>query len=396
MQTNRYIAHVDMDAFFAAIEQRDNPLYKGKPVIVGADHKFGRGRGVVSTCSYEARKFGIHSAMPISIAYRKCPQAIFLPVDMKKYSRVSRKIYNIFNQFTPYVEAVSIDEAFLDLTGSFHLFGTPFSACKLIKEKIKNEIKLTASVGLAPTKMAAKIASELSKPDGLLEVTKEKLLDFLWPLPVEKIHGLGKKAKETLNYISIFTIGQLAKSSKEQLVSLFGKNGEYFFDLANGKDEREVQVDSEVKSIGSETTFDQDTLNKELINATIISLSENVSHGLRSSRIKAKTITLKVRLEGFETHTKAITLGKATNFVEDLSRTSRKLFESFIEVETTAKKKRIRLLGIKASNFIPLEVKDSLFDCSLDEKKENVHQAIEKIRHKFGSRSILRAAANNC
>ena len=189
----KYIVHVDMDAFFAAIEQRDNPALRNRPVIVGADPKMGKGRGVVSTCSYEARKFGIHSAMPISFAYRKCPHAVFLPVNMKKYEKVSARIFRILSEFTPCVETVSIDEAFLDITGSFYIFGSPQKLCIQLKSRIKEETGLTASIGLAPTKMAAKIASDLKKPDGFVEVSREKLLDFLRPLSIRRLWGVGQK-----------------------------------------------------------------------------------------------------------------------------------------------------------------------------------------------------------
>ncbi len=198
MISDRCIAHVDMDAFFASIEERDNPSLKGKPVIVGADPKKGKGRGVVSACSYEVRKFGIHSAMLISIAYRQCPSGIFLPVDIKKYSGVSREIYEILYNFTPEIQPISIDEAFLDITGSYRLFGTPRDVCLLIKSRIKGETLLTASIGLAPTKMAAKIASDLEKPDGMVEVRPENLLDFLQPLDASRLWGLGKKTEALL------------------------------------------------------------------------------------------------------------------------------------------------------------------------------------------------------
>lgn len=390
MRSTRYIVHVDMDAFFAAIEQRDNPSYKGKPVIVGADPKYGKGRGVVSTCSYEARKFGIHSAMPISFAYAKCPHAVFLPVNMEKYINISRKIYAILGNFTPYVEAVSIDEAFLDITGSFHLFGTPFSTCRLIKEKIKEETGLTASVGIAPVKMAAKIASDLSKPDGLLEVADEKLLDFLWPLPIEKISGLGNKSKIILNERGINTIGELAKQKKDYLVSLFGKSGEHFWCLANGLDGSEVEGTQEAKSISSETTFDKDTCDQELINRTLLILSQDVSGRLRIDNVKARTITLKIRLAGFQTYTRALTFQKATNFIDEIYKAAKAIFNKFVSLENK-KNKKIRLLGVKASNLIPQNERDSLFDENTDQKKENMHKAVETIKEKFGGKGIFRA-----
>ncbi|MCK9573546.1 MAG: DNA polymerase IV [Candidatus Omnitrophica bacterium] len=391
MPTNRYIVHVDMDAFFAAIEQRDNPSYKDKPVVVGADPKGGRGRGVVSTCSYEARKFGIHSSLPISTAYSLCPQAIFLPVNMEKYSVVSRQIHNILDAFTPSIEMVSIDEAFLDIAGSFHLFGTPLTTCELIKEKIKKETGLTASLGLAPTKMAAKIASDICKPDGLLEITSEKLLDFLWPLPIEKISGLGKRSKEILNERGIRTIKGLAKQKKDYLVSIFGKSGEYFWRLANGIDEAEVIGRGQAKSISSETTFEKDTADEELIRRTFLMLCEDVSGRLRSDRLKARTVTLKVRLTGFKTYTRALTIQKATNFVDEIYKATRVIYNKFISSEVKGASK-IRLIGIKVSNLMPQDERDSLFDEKIDQKKENMHKAVEVIKGKFGNKGIFRAA----
>jgi nucleotidyltransferase/DNA polymerase involved in DNA repair len=380
-----------MDAFFAAVEQRDNPLYKNKPVVVGADPKAGRGRGVVSTCSYEARKFGIHSSLPISIAYSLCPRAIFLPVNMEKYLAVSRQIYNILNTFTPSIETLSIDEAFLDITGSFYLFGSPLATCKLIKEKIKKETKLTASLGLAPTKMAAKIASDICKPDGLLEITSEKLLDFLWPLPIEKISGLGKKSKEILNERGIRTIKDLAQQKKDYLVSIFGKSGEYFWYLANGIDNSEVMGAHEAKSISSETTFEKDTADEELIRRTFLMLCEDVSGRLRSDRLKARIVTLKIRLTGFKTYTRALTIQKATNFVDEIYKTTRTIYNKFISSGVKGASK-IRLIGIKTSNLIPQDERDSLFDEKIDQKKESMHKAVEAIKGKFGNKGIFRAA----
>ena len=390
MPKERYIVHVDMDAFFASIEQRDNPHLKGKPVVIGADPKQGSGRGVVSTASYEARKFGIHSAMPISIAYHRCPAAVFLPVNMHKYIAASKQIYNIFNNFTPSVEQISIDEAFLDITASFHLFGSPLDTCKLIKEKIKKETQLTASIGLAPTKMAAKIASEINKPDGIFEVKQEGLLDFLWLLPVEKISGLGEKSKLSLNRVGIHTIGDLAKHDIKELTSFFGKNGEYFWYLARGIDESQVKQSDEVKSVGNETTFEEDTLDEKMIKRELLGLSESVSKRLRLAKLKARTITLKIRLTGFRTYTRAVTLSKSTNFVDDIYKTANKIYFDFISSKDFNNKTKIRLIGIKTSNLIDSDVKDSLFDEGKDKKKENIHKAVDKIKEKFGDSIIHR------
>lgn len=375
-----------MDAFFAAIEQRDNPLLLGKPVVVGADPKEGKGRGVVSTCSYEARKFGIHSAMPISVAYRQCPQAVFLPVNSEKYSQVSDEIYKIFYKFTPKVEMVSVDEAFLDISGSFHLFGTPRKTAQLLKSRIKEETNLTASVGLAPTKMVAKIASDLDKPDGLVEVTEDKVLDFLWPLDIGKIWGLGKKNKIIFNNLGIKTIGDLAKKDLKKIISILGKNGEYFWILANGIDEREIEIDEEAKSISNEHTFSSDTGDKDVIKTTLVSLCEKVSGRLRQEKLKGKTITLKIRLEGFLTYTRSRTLDRPTNFMDTIYKIIKELLNKF-----DFKDKKVRLVGVKVSNFIYGPVQAILFNEEKEARREKMHQAIDKIRCKFGQGSIFRA-----
>ena len=388
MPKESFIAHVDMDAFFAAIEQRDNPQFQGKPVVIGADPKKGKGRGVVSTCSYEARKFGIHSALPISIAYRKCPHAVFLPVDMEKYSMVSHEIYNIFYSFTPHVEPISIDEAFLDITGSWHLFGSPRKTCILIKSKIKKETKLTASIGLAPVKMIAKIASDLKKPDGFVEVKKEKVLDFLWPLDISKMWGLGKKTEVIFRTRGINTIGDIAKSDIKELVDIFGKNGAHFWQLANGIDQRIVETEVETKSIGNEITFGKDTSDRVKIEGTLMGLCEKVSGRLREEGFKGRTITLKIRLEGFHTYTRAVTIKEATNFADSLYKEVKRLYNKF-----DTKGKKVRLVGVSVSNLLPINSRDSLFRETVDIKKENVHSAIERINKKFGQSSIQRAAS---
>lgn len=385
----RRIVHVDMDAFFAAIEQRDNPDLKGKPVIVGADPKGGRGRGVVSTCSYEARKHGIHSAMSISIAYRKCPQAAFLPVDMQKYIRVSRQIFAILEAFTPAIEPVSIDEAFLDITDTFQRFKTPLNTCIAIKQRIKQETGLSASVGLAPTKMAAKIASGLKKPDGLLEVTKEGLLDFLLPLDIGLLWGVGKKTEETLNQMGIYTVNDLAGRSKAELISVFGKNGAWFWEMARGIDTSEVITEREARSISNEATFDEDTADKSRIKRELAWLCELVSGRLREEGFKCRTLTLKIRLEGFQTHTRSKTFSSPTNFSEDLITVIGQLYDDF-----EIRNRKVRLVGVRATNFSDAD-EQWLFKDTAENKKEDIHKAIDKIRGKFGAVSICRASSVN-
>jgi len=385
MRQSRYIAHVDMDAFFAAIEQRDNSKLRGRPVVIGADPKGGKGRGVVSTCSYEARKFGIHSAMPISIAFKKCPQAAFLPVNMKKYKKVSDKIHAILYDFTPQIEIVSIDEAFLDITGSWHLFGSPLKTCLLIKNKIKSETGLTASIGLAPTKMAAKIASDLKKPNGTVEVGEEKLLEFLWPLDIEKIWGLGKKSKIALNNIGIKTVGDLAKKNAGDIIGLLGKNGAHFWQLANGLDDRPVKGEEEIKSVSNEYTFEKDTLNMENIESVLMLLSEKVSSRMRREGLMGKTITLKIRLEGFHTFTRSRTIPESTNLAKNIYKEAKKLYNNF-----KTKGKRVRLLGVKVSGLSSEASQETLFTKQISEakKEEKIQTAVDNIKEKFGTDSI--------
>ena len=381
----RYIVHIDMDAFFAAVEQRDNPAYKGKPVIVGADPKDGKGRGVVSTCSYEARKFGIHSALPISIAYRKCPNGIFLCVNMSKYAHESHKIFEVLERFTPDIEPISIDEAFMDISGSWHLFGTPLETCRKIKDAIEKETGLTASIGLAPNKMTAKIASDIDKPDGLVIVDKEKLLDFLHPLPVEKLWGVGEKTKTELVKIGIRTIGDLAKHGIDELEQYFGKNGVHAWDLANGIDPREVEPVDEIKSISNEHTFEKDTGNLHEIKDALMHLSEKVSRRLRKAGLKGKTVTLKIRFSDFKTFTRAHTIKAPTNFVDDIYKNCLRSLDEF-----DIKKRSVRLVGAKVSNFTEAAWRSELFDEETEEtrKKEHLHRALDRIIDRFGEGAI--------
>jgi DNA polymerase IV len=385
---DRYIVHVDMDAFFAAVEQRDNPNLANKPVIIGADPKGGKGRGVASTASYQARKCGIHSAMPISEAYRRCPQGVYLRPDMAKYSKVSKEIYQLFFEFSPLVEAVGIDEAFLDITGSFHIFGTPAETCLQLKGKIKKEIGLTASVGLAPNKMAAKIASDLNKPDGFCQVEQDKLLDFLWPLEVSKLWGIGKKTKKVLNDLGINKIGQLASFDKEILEDYFGKNGLGLWQLANGIDQREVEQPAEAKSIGSEFTFPKDTAESCQIETILSKLSEEVAGRLKKSGIRAKNICLKIRLEDFSTYSRSLRLIKATNFYDTIFQSVKKLY-----YDSGFSGKKIRLLGVKSEKFIDTKTQDTIFNELAHKKKEKTDLAVEKIRDKFGQDTIWRGGS---
>lgn len=381
----RRIVHVDMDAFFAAIEQRDNPALAGKPVIIGADPKGGRGRGVVSTCSYEARKFGVRSAMPISEAWRRCPRGVFLPPDFRKYEEASGLIRAAFFEFTPDVEQVSIDEAFLDITRSSHLFGGPLETCRRVKARVRELTGLSCSVGLAPTKMAAKIASDLKKPDGLVEVREAGLRAFLAPLDISKLWGLGPKTAELLRGRGINTVGELAAAGPAALAGL-GAQGPALRALALGEDPREVREDGEPKSVGNETTFETDTGDAREIKESLLALADKVSSRLREAGLKGRTITLKLRLEGFETYTRARTLALSTNYADVIAAEALALYAAF-----DRGRKRVRLLGVKVSGLMPAGERESLFEDEQDGRREKAHKAIEAIREKFGRASIYRA-----
>ena len=393
MQKRRYIVHVDMDAFFASIEQRDNLSYRSRPVVVGADPKGGKGRGVVSTCSYEARRFGIRSAMPVSIAYRKCPHAVFLPVDMNKYEKVSSEVYSALSSFTPDIEPAGIDEAFLDITGSCHLFGrreSPVDTCRAIKSAIYERTRLTASVGLAPTMMAAKIASDLNKPDGLVEVSEEGLEAFLRPLEIRRIWGLGPKAEAALNAIGIHTIGEMADRSPEDLAAVLGRNGLRFRELARGVDSRMVSCGRESVSLSHEHTFDRDTDDRRIVEGAMMSMCEKVSERLRAGNLKCATVTVKIRLEPFTTHTRSFTAGRPTNFADSLYKTAKRLYNEF-----DRNGKRVRLIGVRASGIVPASSCGGLFDAEAESKSEEVHRAVDRIKALFGSASICRASSRS-
>jgi DNA polymerase-4 len=383
---SRQIIHIDMDAFFAAVEQRNHPEYKGKPVIVGADPKKGKGRGVVSTCSYEARKFGIHSAMPISKAYQLCPQGIYVQPHPGIYSKISAEILKIYYQFTDLVEPLSIDEAFLDVTGSTKIFGTAREIAMQIKKEIYQTQQLTASVGIAPNKYLAKIASDLDKPDGLVIVEENKIEEFLFPLDISHIWGAGKKTVEKFKMLGIKTIGDLARISKYDLEKRFGKMGIHFYNLAHGIDNREVITEQSAKSVSNEITFFEDVSDIKILDKTLFQLCEKVAYRLRKKSLKGKTIHLKMRYEDFETITRNRTLKSFTSNTETIHNVIKDLFTNNYE-----KGKKVRLLGIGVSSFLDeIGYQLSLFEKNMeDDNKLDVLGDL--VKNKFGKSSILRA-----
>ena len=340
----RKILHIDMDAFFAAVEQRDRPELRGKPVVVGGNP---HGRGVVSTASYEARKFGIHSAMPAAEALRRCPEAVFLRPEIEKYSRVSDTIHTIISKYTDLIEWVSIDEAYLDITVNTLAIEDPVLLAKMIQQNIKAVTQITGSIGVAPNKFLAKIASDMNKPNGLTVVEPARVRSFLENMPVRKIPGVGPVSEKELNKLGNKTIGEIAKKTRGDLIRLFAKWGNALYDRAQGIDERPIETETELKQMGSEETFERDLLDFPSMIEKIKSLSEDVAGRLKSRQAKAKTVTLKVKYSDFtvitRAHTHAFPFDTADIVFEEAVRLLRE--------KTEAGKRPIRLLGVSASHF---------------------------------------------
>lgn len=369
----RWIIHIDMDAFFAAIEQRDHEELRGKPVIVGGIGN----RGVVATASYEARRFGVHSAMSMVEARRRCPEGIVLPCDHEKYSKVSGELQRIFSEFSPMVEPLSLDEAFLDVSGMEQLYASPEAIACCIKERIKHELGLTASAGVAPNKFLAKLASDLKKPDGLVVVQPGEEEAMLRELPITRMWGVGKTMAEVLRNLGIYTIGQLAKADVVQLAKHCGQLAHTIHSLAHGKDDRPVMPDLEPQSIGNEVTFPLDLMAVSQIEMELLALAEKVGWRLRQHGYSGKTITVKIRFASFKTITRSKTLSEATHFDEVLYETAVQICRQIPIHEG------IRLLGITMSNLQSGCGQLSLFD-QQSHKRTAVYETIDKLRNKFG------------
>jgi len=378
---NRIILHVDLDAFFAAVEQRDHPELRGKPVIVGGGGP--TDRGVVSTASYEARAFGVHSAMSLREAGRRCPHGIFVPVDGAKYQVASKAVMAVLRRFTPFVEPISIDEAFLDVTGSRLLFGDGEAIGRRIKDEVKGSVDLTISVGVSTTKLVAKIASDLRKPDGLVVVQPGDEATFLAPLAINRLWGVGEKSAAALREYGVRTIGDLAALPDDLLIRRFGKHGASLAQRARGIDDDPVGDRDAAKSIGHEHTFDVDTSDREVIERTLLGMSEGVAGRLRDSGVRASTITVKIRDTTFRTITRQRTLPDPTDLTDPIFRTALELARP--EVRGI----RIRLLGVTASGLGERE-QLSLFAAD-DPRRRKVTEAADEVRHRFGERAITRA-----
>ena len=371
-----------MDAFYAAVEQRDRPQLRGKPVVVGAEP---RGRGVVAAASYEARVYGVRSAMPISTAARLCPHAAFLPVDMEKYRRVSMEIMAILDRFSPLVEPVSVDEAFIDLTGTVTLFGPPAEATRAIKLRIRAETGLTASAGLAANKLIAKIASDLEKPDGLVIVPPGREAAFLAPLAIGRLWGVGRVMAEALSGLGIVTIGQLQRLPPAALVRRFGSHGAALRDLAFGRDDRAVEPYTAPKSMGAEETFGSDCRDPARLAAALRGQAERVARELRADGLAAARLTLKVRFTDFRTITRAVTAEPTQDGLE-LYRRARTL------LDREPLDQPVRLIGLSASGLtLAGRGQLSLLDPTAL-RREKLARVVDDLAQRFGE-GVVRPAS---
>ena len=385
---SREILHVDMDAFYAAVEERENPDLRGKPVVVGSDPRGGRGRGVVATANYAARRYGIGSAMPISEAWRRCPGAAYLRPRMRLYVEISKRVRDIFARYTDLIEPISIDEAFLDVTASHRLFGVGHTIARAIKEAIREEEGLTASIGCAPSKFVAKIASDLDKPDGLVVVEPGTEAVFLAPLPIERLWGAGPRAVERFRRLGCSTIGDAARLEKDVLTRAFGNAlGARFHALCQGDDDRAVAPGLVRKSLGKETTFGEDVADRRLVERTLLELSEQVAASLRRKRLAGATVVVKLRWEGFQTVTRQRTLSEPVNTVERIWPVARELFR-----QADRPPKKVRLVGVTLSALDRSASGQAELFATESDVDTRVARAVDRLAERFGAGTVTRAA----
>ena len=376
--TQATILHVDMDAFFASVAERDNPELKGKAVVIGMG-----ARGVVSAANYEARKFGIHSAMPVGRARRLAPHAIFLPVDMARYQEVSEHVMEIFNSFTPWVEPISLDEAFLDVTGSQKLLGTGREIAVAIRKKVEEQEGITCSVGIAPSKFIAKLASANCKPNGMLEITSDRILTFLHPLPIQAMWGVGPKTAEVLERLGLRTIEDIAKLPRATLIRALGEaNGASLYELAWGRDYRDVTPEEPDRSISAAETFPQDLDNPEEILTEFLRLTERATARLRDRDLFAKTISIKVRFADFSTINRSKTLPLPIDSTHDVYEVVKGLYQALC-----IERARLRLVGVSLENLS----EGAPHQMMLGEREVGWRQAegaMDQARARFGKGSV--------
>jgi DNA polymerase-4 len=379
------ILHVDMDAFYASVEQRDQPQLRGRPVIVGGT----AGRGVVSAASYEARRFGVHSAMPITQARRLCPDGVFLPVRMRHYAQIAAQIRDVFSSFTPLVEPLSLDEAFLDVRGCEGLFGPAPQVARQIKDRIQAETGLVASVGVAPNKFLAKLASDVGKPDGFVVLTPDRVTAFLSPLPVGRLWGVGARGEKRLHDLGIRTVGQLAALPERVVTGHFGEAGRHLWQLAHGWDDRPVVPDREAKSVSTETTFANDIADRTALRTWLLQLVDQLGGRLRSQGLRARVVELKVRSSDFRTRSHSQALPEATDRTEEIWKAARGLLERSLAREVLP----VRLLGVGATKLTRAgAVQGQLFDGGEQERQTALDRTIDAIRGQFGTGAIRRGS----
>ena len=379
----RSILHIDMDAFFASVEQRDHPELRGKPVLVGGDGP----RGVVAAASYEARKFGCHSAMPSSIAKRLCPDAIFVKGSHSVYSSVSKQVFEILERFSPAIQPISVDEAFLDVTGSTHLFGTPTEIAIEIRRLVKEELNLTCSVGIAPNKFLAKLASDMDKPDGYTVITHETVHAILDPLPVGVLIGVGPSAKKKFDRLGVRTVGQLKALPVRTIKEMLGSFGVRLHELANGIDDRPVRIDKGARSISHEHTFETNLKDPDEVRAIIARQSLDVAARLRKHGRFTKTVSIKVRFGDFETITRSMTLDTQTNETNAIHEAARSLFDVWAKTY-----RPVRLIGVALSQITDAPVQGGLFDKQTKQTNQAVDLAADAINLKFGKHALTRGS----
>jgi DNA polymerase-4 len=382
MQATRSILHVDMDAFFASIEQLDNPSLRGKPVLVGHDGP----RGVVAAASYEARQFDCHSAQPMSVAKRRCPHAVIVPVHFERYRQVSQRMFVLFDEFSPVVEPLSVDEAFLDLTGSEKLLGEAEAVARRLKARVREELGLTASVGVAPNKFLAKLASDLRKPDGLVVVRAGDVDALLPPMPVTKLWGVGPATAERLRLVGVRTIGDLRNRPADVLDRILGGDADRLLRLAHGIDDRPVVCDREAKSIGQEQTFGIDVEDAEEVRRVLFEQAEQVGRRLRKHALSARSVSLKIRFGDFETITRSTTLKEPTGGTAELWAAACGLFDAWAAQSF----RPVRLIGMTAAQLGAHGAQMALFADPADEKQKRVDAVADRITAKFGTSAIRR------
>jgi DNA polymerase IV len=380
------ILHIDMDAFFASVEQLDHPELKGKPLVVGGDS----GRGVVAAASYEARRYGIHSAMPMFMAKQRCPQVVIVGARKRRYGEISRSVMAILGRFSPMVEQVSIDEAYLDAAGCGRLCGPPEVMARAIKTEIHNTIALTCSVGVAPLKFLAKIASDMQKPDGLTVISPESVPGFIAALPVEKVPGVGKNAFRQLRQIGIATLGDVRKIKPSVLVDRLGKFGHRLVDLANGRDATAVTPHSPTKSVSTERTLPADTLDRDQLKRHLLSQSQEVGRQLRRKGFLARTISLKLKDTNFKQTTRSVTLDRPSQSSETVYRSA----EALLARQTLDKP--VRLIGVGASALIAdTTPQQACLFSGVDHRDngwEKVDRAVDRIAERFGRSAVHRGS----